>query len=239
MRIVKEAVQDRVSERGVSHDFVPVIDGDLAGEQGAPASVAVVEHLQEIVAGRIVQGRKPPVVQDEQLSAGEPLEYPGPGSVPASEVQLVEEPGEAEVANTESVPARLMSEGTGEVGLARPGGTDEEHALTSADPLAVAEAKDQGAVHAAGLAEVQVLEGGLQMEASLTHEALVPPVGPIRLLPLEQESETILEGELLDVGQRLLFLEGGAHAGKPELVEELEGGVLKHGQSPWTAPLGL
>jgi hypothetical protein len=239
VRVVKQAIQDRVPERGVSHDFVPVIDGHLAGEQGASATVAVVKHLEEIVAGHIVQRSEPPVIEDEQVGAGEALKDPGAGSVPAGEAQLVEEPREAEVADTEAVPTGLMSEGAGDVRLARSGGSDEEEALTAMDPLAVAESKDEGPVHAAGFVEVEVLKCGLLMEAGLAQETLEPPVGPIRLLPLEQEGETILEGEFLDVAHLLLFLEGDAHPGEPEFVKELEGGVLKHGQSPWPAPLGL
>jgi hypothetical protein len=73
MRVVKQPIQDRIPEGGIADDLVPVIDGDLAGEQGSPVPVAVIEHLEEIVASHIVQGREPPVVQDERVSAGEAL----------------------------------------------------------------------------------------------------------------------------------------------------------------------
>ena len=41
MGVVKEPVEDGVAEGGVTDDIVPVVDGDLAGEQRAAAGVAV------------------------------------------------------------------------------------------------------------------------------------------------------------------------------------------------------
>ena len=50
MGVVEEPVEDGVAEGGVADDIVPVVDGDLAGEQRATAGVAVVEDLEEVVA---------------------------------------------------------------------------------------------------------------------------------------------------------------------------------------------
>ena len=49
MGIVEEPVKDGVAEGGVADDIVPVVDGDLAGEQGAAAGVAVVEDFEEVM----------------------------------------------------------------------------------------------------------------------------------------------------------------------------------------------
>ena len=43
--IVEEMVEDGVAEGGIADDIVPVLDGDLAGEQRATAGIAVVEDL--------------------------------------------------------------------------------------------------------------------------------------------------------------------------------------------------
>jgi hypothetical protein len=117
MGVVEEAVKDRVPEGGISDDFMPVIGGDLAGEQSPTATVAVVEDLQEIVAGQIIEGSEPPVVEDKEVSSCEALEEPGPGSIAPGELELIEKPGQAVVADAESVTTRLMAEGTGEIGL--------------------------------------------------------------------------------------------------------------------------
>ena len=50
MCVVEEAVEYGVAEGGVADDIVPVVDGDLAGEQRATAGIAIVEDLEEVVA---------------------------------------------------------------------------------------------------------------------------------------------------------------------------------------------
>jgi len=46
VRVVHQAIHDRVAEGGVPDAFVPVLDGDLTGEQrGAPAR-AIFDHLR-------------------------------------------------------------------------------------------------------------------------------------------------------------------------------------------------
>ena len=50
VRVVEQPVEDGVAEGGIADDIVPVLDGDLAGEQGATAGIAVVEDLEEVVS---------------------------------------------------------------------------------------------------------------------------------------------------------------------------------------------
>ena len=47
--IVQQTVEDGVAEGEIADDIVPVLDRDLAGEQGATAGVAVVEDFEEVV----------------------------------------------------------------------------------------------------------------------------------------------------------------------------------------------
>ena len=48
--VVEDPVEDGVPEGGVANDIVPVLDGELGGEDGSAAGVAVVEDLEQIVA---------------------------------------------------------------------------------------------------------------------------------------------------------------------------------------------
>ena len=50
MGVVDEAVEDGVGDGRVGDHLVPVLDVDLAGDDGRAASVPVVEDLQEIAA---------------------------------------------------------------------------------------------------------------------------------------------------------------------------------------------
>ena len=47
--VIEETVEDGVAEGGIADDIVPGLDGDLAGEQGATAGIAVVEDFEEVV----------------------------------------------------------------------------------------------------------------------------------------------------------------------------------------------
>jgi len=49
-----------------------------------------------------------------------------------------------------------------------------------------------------------------------------------RSLPIYEEGEAILEGETLDVGHGLLFIEGIGHASETEFTELGEGLFKKH-----------
>ena len=48
-------------------------------------------------------------------------------------------------------------------------------------------------------------------------------------LPIYEKGEAVFEGEALDVGHGLLFLEGIGHAGEAEFAELGEGLFKKHG----------
>lgn len=52
--VVHQAVEDDVGQGGVADHVVPLLDGDLAGDEGGAAAVAVLENLQEVdaLAGR-------------------------------------------------------------------------------------------------------------------------------------------------------------------------------------------
>jgi hypothetical protein len=69
--VVDEPVEDGVGVGRVSDDGVPVLDGELAGDDGRSSSVAFLEYLEEVVARLGVERLKPPVIENEQLDAAE------------------------------------------------------------------------------------------------------------------------------------------------------------------------
>ena len=73
-------------------DIVPVLDGELGGEDGAAAGVAVVEDFEQDRGGRgRDQGGEAPVVEDEEPGLGQPLYELGVRTVAAGEGEFVEE----------------------------------------------------------------------------------------------------------------------------------------------------
>ncbi len=76
-----EAVEDGVTEGGITNDIMPVFDGQLAGDEGRATTVAVLEDLEKISALDVVEGHHSEVVEREELSTEQAVEQLGVGSV--------------------------------------------------------------------------------------------------------------------------------------------------------------
>ncbi len=232
MGVVDEAIKDRVTEGWITDDVVPEIDGDLAGEQGRAASVAVVEDFEEIMTAGIIEGRETPVINEQELSTGDTLEEAWIGSVAAGDPDLIEQAGESGVADGEAVTTGLVAEGTSEERLARSCGSGDEEILTLVDPVRGGETEHEGAVEASCAAEVEVLDGCIDPEPGMSEQTLEAAIGAVGLLSFEEEREAIQEVEVSQIRHALLLFEGSGHTGQAEFVEQVEGGLLEHGQSP-------
>ena len=65
MCIVDEAIEDNVSEGGVSDSFMPVIDGELACADGGGAAVATLLDFQQIASLGLGKVGQTQVIQDQ------------------------------------------------------------------------------------------------------------------------------------------------------------------------------
>jgi len=166
----------------VADGGVPGVDRELAGDDGGGAAVAVVHDLEEVAA---VLGRKrcqAPIVENEELDAGEILEETGMPSVAAGECQSLEQPRHALVENGAAVAARLVPEGTGDPALADAGRAADQQIVMAVDPIAGGELLEERAIEAADGAQIDVLDdGGLAEGGELEprHEALVVALGAV------------------------------------------------------------
>ena len=118
MGVVDEAVEDGVGQRGVADHVVPTVDRELAGDEGRGALVAVVDDLQQIAALLGGERCQAPIVEDEQLDAGEALEQAGIATVGARQGEVFEQPGQPQIEGGAVVAAGLVGERAGEPGLA-------------------------------------------------------------------------------------------------------------------------
>ena len=50
MGVVDESVEDGIGEGGVCDGFVPVVEGDLGGDEGGACLVSVFDYLEEVSA---------------------------------------------------------------------------------------------------------------------------------------------------------------------------------------------
>ena len=106
MCIVHQSVKDGVAQGGVADDFVPLRDGELAGDQGGPQVVAVLQDLEDIATLLLGQTGQAPVVDDEQVDpriGGKDSTIPAVGF---GQGQVVEEPGRAKVEGAQGLVHR-------------------------------------------------------------------------------------------------------------------------------------
>ena len=69
MRVVNQAVEDGVGVGRTADQLMPLVDGDLAGQDRRTPAVAFLDDLAEIVASTSIKGFEAPVIEDQQLRA--------------------------------------------------------------------------------------------------------------------------------------------------------------------------
>ena len=74
MGIVDEAVEHGVGIGGISNEQMPLVHGELAGDDRGTMTVAIFEDFQEVVTGTGVERLKPPVIEDQQIDTAEPAQ---------------------------------------------------------------------------------------------------------------------------------------------------------------------
>src|SRR5689334_21805215 len=71
---VNEAVEHRVGNGGIADVGVPVVDWQLAGDDGGSAAVPIVDDFQQIASLLGGEWCQSPVIEDEDLHACQALE---------------------------------------------------------------------------------------------------------------------------------------------------------------------
>ena len=119
--VVDEAVQDGVGERRVADGVAPLVDGELAGDDRRGALVAIFEDFEQVALLGFGEDRQPPVVEDQELDAGEGFEQAGVSAVAAGERERLEEPRRPVIEDASPVPAGFVAESAGDPALADSG----------------------------------------------------------------------------------------------------------------------
>ena len=114
MGVVDETVEDGVGEGWVADGFVPVLDGQLAGDDFRGATLAVFENFQEVAALGDGENGETPIVDYQHIHAGDGLEVAFVAAVTASKSEGFEHARCALIEDGPPVTARLVAEGAGD-----------------------------------------------------------------------------------------------------------------------------
>ena len=93
MGIVEQPIADGVGQRRLPEVVMPLAGWELARDDRRAATVAVFENLEEIAPLLVLHGGQAPVVEHEDVHAGELAQQLAVATIGAGELEVVEEPG--------------------------------------------------------------------------------------------------------------------------------------------------
>src|SRR4030088_3169022 len=171
MRAMDDAVEDRVTERGIGDDLVPFTDRDLAGDQQRATIVAIVDDLEQIAALLGIKRLRPPIVDDQQPDAFERGQETRQAALTARLDEVAEQAAGPLVEHREALAACLVTKGASQPRFADAGRANDHQVMMIAHPLAGGEPLEQGTVEAAWCMQINVLDDGGLAQLSLAQTA--------------------------------------------------------------------
>ena len=196
MTAVHDAVEDGVGEGRIVEVGVPMFDRQLTGDQSGFAGSAIVEQFEQVIAFGLADRCEPPIVEDQEIGAGELLQAATEAAVAVGDTQFFEQAAEASVEDGEALTTRGLAQGTGEPGLAETGGAGDEDVVAAANPIGTGETGELARIETAGTARVEVLDAGVGiLELGLFEQTFQAPGIAPGELAIDEKAETIFEGE--------------------------------------------
>src|SRR5207302_1826471 len=173
---MNEPVEDRIGVSRIANESVPLVDRDLTGEDGRATPIAFLEDLVEVTPSAGVERFEAPIVEDEELDAGQPAQDAGIAAVTAGEREFGEELGNPLIENRAVVAAGLVTQGTSKPRLAHAGRPAQDQIVMRVDPLTIGELVKQRAVEAAWGPGSDVLDAGLLAQSGVAQPGGKPLV---------------------------------------------------------------
>jgi hypothetical protein len=159
----------------------------------------------------IPQGQ-PPVVEDDQIGLGKAGHKLGKAPIAMGQAQLLEQSGQAQIQGRVAFATGLLSQSTGDPGLAHTGCAVDDQIEPLVDPAAGGQLKHQCLVEPARCAVVQILDTGVVLELGLAQTRLQAPILAFGHLPVDEQAEALLEAKRLALGHVHLLDKRLVHA---------------------------
>src|SRR2546425_9800243 len=126
MGIVEQPIADGVGQRRLPEVVMPLAGWELARDDRRAATAAVFENLEEIAPLLVLHGGQAPVVEHEDVHAGELAQQLAVATIGAGELEVVEEPGGPAVVRAVATTAGVVSQRTGDEALPGAGGAGDQ-----------------------------------------------------------------------------------------------------------------
>ena len=95
MGVVDEAVEDGIAQGRIGNPLMPGRYGELASDDGGGPAMPVIDNLQQVASLLGCQWGQAPVVKNEQLDPGQPLQHAGVAPITAGQAERLPQPRQA------------------------------------------------------------------------------------------------------------------------------------------------
>lgn len=229
VRLMDQAVEDGIGQGRVADGGMPVRHGQLAGDDGRAAAMAVIDDFQQVAATLIGERCQSPIINDQHLGSRHLGQGLGITAIVSAKRQCRQQTWKADIEDAMSVSTGLVGQRTGEEGLADAGRAAHEHILVRLDPVTGHQAGEQRPVETAWMTEVDILRGGGLLEFGPFEASSVLSGFALSSFAVEQQAQAFFETELADVCLLSLCRQRAGHAGQTQLLQAVESGMVKQG----------
>ena len=191
---VGQPVEQRAGEAFVAEDLGPILEGLVGGDDKAPAFVGAADDFEEEFSAGLREGVIAELIEHKQVAFVEPGHQALEQAFFPGLEQLGDEGRDREEAYALTLHTSGVSEGSGDVGLARAGIAEQQDVLVTVEVLAAHEFEDQGLVEAGLSGEVEGVQGLEDGERGRLDAALGGALFPVQEFALAQVKEELAVG---------------------------------------------
>lgn len=111
--VVHQAIENRISQRGITDRLVPMLDRKLAGDNSGAAAVAVFEQFEHVMSAGIIKLRQPPIIKNDEIGFGQSRHDFGIAPIALGRGHLLQESGQTGIEHAIAFTAGFLAQGTG------------------------------------------------------------------------------------------------------------------------------
>ncbi len=179
------------------------------------------------------QGRRSPIIEYEELAAGEGAQELVVASVGLGDGEVLEEAGDAEVEDGVALAAGFVAWGAGQVALTGAGGPGDDDVVVLAHPVAADQGQHEGFVQPAGVSVIDIFDGSGLAQVGALEPGLEAAILLLGVLGVHQEAKAFVKAQGIAFRHVHLFDEALLHAREPQFAQFVECGMNQHG---WLCP---
>ena len=143
---------------------MPLSDRHLAGENRRSCLVTVITDFQKITALTVGQWSHGPIIDQENVDAGNAVQQFAKASVSAGDGKIAKQTRSADVKRCESLADRFLSQSPSDKSFADATGSGDDQVLVMADPFTGRKTAHELAVETARMTIVDVFDGRIGFE---------------------------------------------------------------------------